>query len=206
MVMRRYFLLLALVASGCPDEKSGSATDSTAAMTGSTTGVTGTTGVTSTTGSTGEPTTTSGTTAVLPDGSCRIPADCDGIGQCAPAGAVQCGGATGCVLDGVECTDDPACGGTPQSPMICVSDPCCSLSLCQPGCLTDMDCGPAQQCGAEARCVAASCDPQTPCPADYSCADNTCTPTPCKTDAMCGAYCVFGQCSAALGSCVEPAP
>jgi hypothetical protein len=69
-----------------------------------------------------------------------------------------------------------------------------------------MDCGPAQECGAEARCVAASCDPQTPCPADYSCMDNACTPTPCKTDAMCGAYCVFGSCSAALGSCVEPAP
>jgi hypothetical protein len=199
---RSILLLLALVASGCPDEKSSSTTDG-ATTDGATTGVT--TGVTSTAGSTGEPT-TSGTTGVLPEGSCRTQADCDDIGQCDSPGAVQCGGATGCVLNGMECADDPACGGTPQSPMICVPDPCCGLSLCQPGCLTDMDCGPAQRCGADARCAAASCDAMAVCPAGYTCVDKTCAPTPCTSDAMCEGYCVNGACSAVLGSCSYPTP
>lgn len=199
--MRRLSLLLALCGPGCGP---GDGT-STTGGTGSTAEVTGT-GTGSTAATTGAPTTGTGTTGVLPDGQCRTQADCEDFEQCEPAGAVQCGGATGCTLDGSECSDDAACGGTPESPQICVPDPCCGLSLCQPGCRVDGDCGLAQRCGPDARCAPASCDPQTPCPADFSCVEARCEPSACSGDGECDGYCVYGRCSAAPGNCVAPAP
>ncbi len=192
--MQRLVILLALVASGCPDDKSSSTTDADTTVTATTVGTTG------------SPVTTSGTTGSLPAGACRTSADCEDFEDCTWGGTVQCGGATGCALNGEACVDDPSCGGTPESPQICVQDPCCGMGVCRPGCLTDMDCGLAQSCGADARCTAASCDMQTPCPANYGCAANICGPVACTGDAECDDYCVFGFCSAALGICVAPAP
>ncbi len=193
--MQRLAVLLALVASGCPDDKSGSTTDA------DTTAVTGTT-----IGTTGSAITTSGTTGSLPEGACRTANDCDDSETCTWPGTVQCGGATGCALNGEACVDDPSCGGTPESPQICVQDPCCGMGVCRPGCLTDMECGLAQRCGDDARCTAASCDLQNPCPANYGCAANICGPVACTGDAECDDYCVFGFCSAVLGICVSLAP
>jgi hypothetical protein len=207
--MRHRLFLLALLAVGCgPGDKSSASTDtgsSTAASTttGTTADVTGTSTGTST-GTTGAPTT--GTTGVVPDSNCRTQADCMESEQCEPHGSVQCGGATGCELGGSECADDPACGGTPESPQICVPDPCCAQSFCQPGCLVDGDCPLAQACGPDGRCAAASCDAAMPCPANFGCMANFCAPLTCTSDDECVDHCVNGLCSAYFGTCMAPAP
>ncbi|MBK7830647.1 hypothetical protein [Nannocystis sp.] len=154
---------------------------------------------------TSEPTSAGESTGTLPSGSCRSAADCENIEDCVPPGAVTCGGATGCTLDGAPCNTDPECGGTPDAPQICVPDPCCGMSLCQPGCLGPADCGPAAMCGADARCVPATCTDEPDCPANYSCTANTCAQTPCDSDAQCDGFCVNGGCQPALGYCMGPA-
>jgi len=216
--MRRIFLVLALGAPACGPGDKTSATEGTgSAGTGSTSDITGT-GTGTGTGSTAAltdtastststtPTTGTGTTGVLPDGKCRTAADCEDFEQCEPPGAVSCGGDTGCALVGTECVDDAVCGGTPESPQICVTDPCCALGRCQPGCLADSDCGLAQQCGPDARCAAASCDANAPCPANFSCTADLCAPTACSGDGECDGYCLNGRCSAEAGNCIAPAP
>ena len=216
--MRRICLILALGAPACGPGNKTSATEGTGSTSGTGTGTgTGSTSSTSDitgTGSTGAltdtasttPTTGTGTTGVLPDGKCRTAADCEDFEQCEPPGAVSCGGDTGCALVGTECVDDAVCGGTPESPQICVTDPCCALGRCQPGCLADSDCGLAQHCGPDARCAAASCDANAPCPANFSCTADLCAPTACSGDGECDGYCLNGRCSAEAGNCVAPAP
>lgn len=141
-----------------------------------------------------------------PAGRCRTNADCMEFGNCEPPGAVQCGGATGCNLGGEPCVDDASCADTPDAPQTCVADPCCGELFCQPGCVGPDSCGPAGMCGPDARCVARICDAGNPCPADFSCTDDGCAPAPCESDTQCTGVCLFGQCSADFGSCVEPAP
>jgi hypothetical protein len=208
--MRHALLFLTVLAVGCGDgEKTTDATESaTQSTSGGSSGMVVTTGMSATTGgsSTMGPT-TGGTTEELPDGQCRVQEDCSDMGgSCVLPGSVQCGGATGCNLDGAPCVDDPACGGTPEAPQICVQDPCCGMGICQPGCLGDGDCGLAQRCGPEARCVAAACDAEKPCPTGYACAMGTCAVKPCSVDSECEGYCVLQQCSTGLGICELPAP
>ncbi len=204
--MRHALLFLAVLAGCGGGEKTTDASESGASD--GTGGTVATTGMSSTSGGTTMAgSTTGGTTESLPDGKCRVWEDCSEMGgSCAPPGSVQCGGATGCTFDGAPCVDDPACGGTPEAPQICAQDPCCGMGLCRPGCLGDGDCGLAQRCGPEARCVAAACDAENPCPADYACTMGTCAVKPCSVDLECEGYCVLQQCSAALGTCELPAP
>jgi hypothetical protein len=207
--MRPASFLLTLMLAGCGGDDGSTSTttttgDSTAASTVADSTVTPTSGTSGgTSGGTG---TTAGTTGGLPAGSCRTDADCDDIENCARPGSVECSGATFCDLDGPPCLDDAECGGTPDAPQICVPDPCCPDSICQPGCVDAGDCGLAQACGDDGRCVAASCDMQVPCPPNYTCEQGTCAVTTCESDAPCDGFCVVGQCSVGLGTCSAPKP
>lgn len=192
--MRHPLLLLTLLAAACGGDKSetsDTATD-TAAATTATSGATGSAG-----------TSESASTGSLPIGKCRSTADCDeGNESCLAPGTLTCGGATGCVYNGEPCNADPECGGTPDAPQVCVPDPCCGMSICQPGCLGPTGCGPAQMCGPEARCVPATCKDKPDCPANYSCTANICAQTPCDSDTACDGFCVNGGCLPTLGVCV----
>ena len=191
MAMQRAFLLLALaLAAGCPPDEKSTTTDA------------------NTTGTNGTGTNGTGTTAGLtttnvdppPAGQCRDANDCD-LEECVSPGTKACRGATGCLLEGTECVDDPSCGGTPEAPQLCVQDQCCGVSFCLPGCLADADCGLGQRCGADARCTGAKCDPKIPCPANFTCVEGACAVTGCTGDATCDGYCVNGLCGTAFGSC-----
>jgi hypothetical protein len=195
--MRITLLTLSLFAAACPgDGKPDSET------TGETTAATG---GSETTAATTAPTTGSTPDLPPPTGMCRTDADCMNIEfQCVPPGSGGgCGGATGCILQGEPCVDDASCGGSPDAPQICVADPCCGDSFCQPGCVGPDSCGPVGMCGPDARCVPRSCDAADPCPANFSCIADTCAVTPCESDAQCTGVCLLGSCSTGFGTCEE---
>ena len=198
--MRSTLFCLVLFVAGCPEDGKPNTT---------TTGGPGTSTGGSETGATS--TATGPTTGTTPDppppaGQCRTHEDCVDFEECVPPGTNVCGGATGCNLGGESCAEDAGCGGTPEAPQICVTDPCCGQQFCQPGCVGPDACGPLGMCGPDARCIARTCDPGDPCAGDnFSCIDGACAVKPCTSDAQCAGVCLLGGCSTGFGSCLEPA-
>jgi hypothetical protein len=195
---RALLLSLVWIAVGCGDDGETTASTGTATSTATGTASSGASGGSGTT-------TDGGTTDALPAGMCLTQDQCENGASCDPPGTVFCGGATGCALDGVACVDDGACGGSPGAPAICVTDPCCQMGICQPGCLGDAECGSAAECGADGRCVPAPCDAMSPCPADFTCTAGLCARASCGGGVGCVGYCVLGLCYASPGNCNLPA-
>jgi hypothetical protein len=131
----------------------------------------------------------------------------------------QCTNGTSCVPPGTQL----GCGACNSMPGDCTSDAECKARdprlICQPiqcacedqkmcvdGCVSDDECGDAEQCDfATSRCVARQCGGDPDCPAAFRCDAGRCARATCTTDTDCDGFCVLGQCFAgARGTCEPP--
>ena len=143
----------------------------------------------------------------LIEGQCRESADC-AFNQSAcfvPGESIGCGA---CENVKSNCDGDAICDpvGTGN---ICadVACACSPATICVAGC-GETGCGEGMACNATtARCSAAACDANTPCPNSFTCSNGECGRTTCSDDAPCGGgYCVKGSCYAMPGTCSLPPP
>jgi len=139
---------------------------------------------------------------------CGSQGDCDASGppisSCTPPGTpLGCGI---CLSDPGDCSVDTDCStGNVCDPMQCS---CVGAMACTPGCGMGAPCPIGSSCSQDAhpRCLATSCSPQTPCPANFDCSGAKCVRRDCVDDADCEAFCVLGQCFEGLGECQLPRP
>lgn len=151
----------------------------------------------------------------LPDGSCRVLADCPSGRTCvAPGDPVPCG--IPCQPH-ATCASDADCAATD----LCESylETCCvpgdpTSTRCVPPC-TAGSCAAGTACAASGRCEPVACAAGYACPAHTRCdaaaagADpHGCLRRTCTDDSACesAGWCVNGACHEAAGACRSPAP
>lgn len=139
--------------------------------------------------------------------ACRLASDCRVGTACTspvqsipyPASAMRIGGfAGGCDAD-VDCAPD---GGNLLCETHCGGN--CSNS-CISGCSGGAyPCPEGSTCGASHRCEASACSGPSGCPVQFDCVQGFCARRGCQKDSDCAAsgYCVLGQCSTDLGTCL----
>ena len=122
--------------------------------------------------------------------------DCFAPGVFAGCGACRTG-------DG--CQADTECTGVN---MICEVPVCSCMSekACIAGCIDNMSCGIAQECGADHRCHVQSCVTTADCPDFFICGSGgTCARETCDDDGDCDiGVCVNGGCYERIGQCGSP--
>lgn len=126
---------------------------------------------------------------------------------------VQCGSHSDCGGLTPACDTTPAEDGWPQGRCVeCAADvPCasgvCQQGMCVPECSDDAQCGEdgLQHCSSANRCEPTPCGSDAECGALGLCSDGRCERRACTDDSTCGPghACVQGECFAAGGSCVD---
>lgn len=158
------------------------------------------------TGGSGGAGATSGSGGLAP-GECRVQEDCadEPNTTCfTPGNAPTCGA---CMMPDVPCGDDAVCQEMVGPTSICATKPCFCEPGCVEGCTDDGQCDIGQQCAPDHHCVPKECAGASDCPANFDCAEGTCSRRACTTDADgCEPYCVLGHCYASLGTCSLPPP
>jgi hypothetical protein len=139
------------------------------------------------------------------DLECEPPAFCLAPGErsgctCRPIES-DCERDADCQTDGA----DDICA--PLQPQDCL---CAPVTVCQPGCTGDSECGTGEACNAAHHCVPAPCSADS-CPRFFRCeprgAHSECHRIPCDRNVPGGAiFCVNGVYYGQLGTCTLPVP
>ncbi|HEX5101666.1 MAG TPA: hypothetical protein VFV94_19275, partial [Polyangiaceae bacterium] len=83
----------------------------------------------------------------------------------------------------------------------------CGQRVCEPGCISDSDCGEPEVCGSDHRCAPKPCSDAGTCGPNFACnGDGFCERRSCGHTYNCEGYCVNNRCYAEPGTCIDPLP